>query len=276
MSDWPINQPDDPTRLDVPTDILCSFHYFGDIDMGAMRLWGTRIIGDSGAFSAMSTGKPIEREVFHAWADRWRDALLWVAALDVIGDAEASYQNWQAARRDGLELVPTIHYGEGTAQLDRFAEEGATLIGLGGMVPYSSEKDRLMRWCLMMHRHARDHHPQVRFHGWGISHPYLVDNLPWWSTDSSGFSSCFRFGTLRRWAVAVVGSNIVGAVADTLIFLGVAFGPAAIMPALLGQLVGKLWATVAYLILGWLFARLVLSKVMPSAEVKAPRNAVAT
>ena len=199
MSDWPINQPDDPTRLDVPTDILCSFHYFGDIDMGAMRSWGTRIIGDSGAFSAMSTGKPIEREVFHAWADRWRDDLLWVAALDVIGDAEASYQNWQAARRDGLELVPTIHYGEGTAQLDRFAEEGATLIGLGGMVPYSSEKDRLMRWCLMMHRHARDHHPQVRFHGWGISHPYLVDNLPWWSTDSSGFSSCFRFGTLRLW-----------------------------------------------------------------------------
>ena len=199
MSDWPINQPDDPTRLDVPTDILCSFHYFGDIDMGAMRSWGTRIIGDSGAFSAMSTGKPIEREVFHAWADRWRDDLLWVAALDVIGDAEASYQNWLAARRDGLELVPTIHYGEGTVQLDRFAEEGATLIGLGGMVPYSSEKDRLMRWCLMMHRHARDHHPQVRFHGWGISHPYLVDNLPWWSTDSSGFSSCFRFGTLRLW-----------------------------------------------------------------------------
>lgn len=199
MTDWPINQPSDHTRLDVPTDILCSFHYFSDIDMGAMHSWGTRIIGDSGAFSAMSLGKPIEREQFHAWAARWADALLWVAALDVIGDAEASYQNWLAARRDGLELVPTIHYGEGTAQLDRFAEEGATLIGLGGMVPYSSEKDRLMRWCLMMHRHARDHHPQVRFHGWGISHPYLVDNLPWWSTDSSGFSSCFRFGTLRLW-----------------------------------------------------------------------------
>lgn len=199
MTDWAINQPDDHTLLQAPVDILCSFHYFSDIDMGQIKSWGTRIIGDSGAFSAMSTGKPIEREEFHAWAARWDDALLWVAALDVIGDAEASYQNWQAARRDGLELVPTIHYGEGTAQLDKFAEEGATLIGLGGMVPYSLEKDRLMRWCLMMHRHARDHHPQVRFHGWGISHPYLVDNLPWWSTDSSGFSSAFRFGTLRLW-----------------------------------------------------------------------------
>lgn len=167
--------------------------------MGHVQSWGTRIIGDSGAYSAMSLGKPIEREEFHEWAHRWKDALLWTASLDVIGDAEGTYENWQAARRDGLELVPTVHYGEGTAQLDRFAEEGATLIGLGGMVPYSSEKDRLMRWCLKMHRHARDHHPQVRFHGWGISHPYLMDNLPWWSADSSGFSSCFRFGTLRLW-----------------------------------------------------------------------------
>lgn len=198
-TNWQINQPGDATPLSVPTDILCSYHYFSKLDMGAIASWGTRIIGDSGAFSAMTSGSPIDREEFHAWADRWKGSLFWAAALDEIGDAAASFANWQAARRDGLELVPTIHYGEGTAQLDRFAEEGATLIGLGGMVPYSSEKERLMRWTLMMHRHARDHHPQVRFHGWGISHPYLVDNLPWWSTDSSGFSSCFRFGTLRLW-----------------------------------------------------------------------------
>lgn len=196
---WQINQPGDATPLSVPTDILCSYHYFSNIDMAQIASWGTRIIGDSGAFSAMSGGVPIDRESFHAWAHRWRDSLFWVAALDEIGDAEASYQNWLAARADGLELVPTIHYGEGTAQLDKFAEEGATLIGLGGMVPYSGEKDRLMRWCLKMFRHARDHHPHVRFHGWGISHAYLVDNLPWWSTDSSGFSSAFRFGTLKLW-----------------------------------------------------------------------------
>lgn len=199
MTDWPINQPGDFTRLNVPTDILCSYHYFSDIDMGQIRSWGTRIIGDSGAFSAMSGGKPIDREEFHAWAHRWRDDLFWVAALDVIGDADASFENYLAAKRDGLDLVPTLHYGAEPHETDRLVEAGASLIGLGGMVPYSSEKDRLMRWTLSMHRYARDNHPDVRFHGWGISHPYLVDNLPWWSTDSSGFSSAFRFGTLRLW-----------------------------------------------------------------------------
>lgn len=199
MTDWPINQPGDFTRLDVPTDILCSYHYFKDIDMAQIASWGTRIIGDSGAFSAMSSGKPIDREEFHEWAARWSDDLFWVAALDVIGDPDASFENWRAAQRDGLDLVPTLHYGEEPEQMDRLVEHGASLIGLGGMVPYSSEKDRLMRWTLSMHRYARDNHPGVRFHGWGISHPYLVDSLPWWSTDSSGFSSCFRFGTLRLW-----------------------------------------------------------------------------
>lgn len=58
-----------------------------------------------------------------------------------------------------------------------------------------------------------------------------------------------RFGD-RRWALAVGSSNVAGAVADTAIFVGIAFGAAAIMPAMLGQLVGKSWATLAYLLIG--------------------------
>ena len=58
-----------------------------------------------------------------------------------------------------------------------------------------------------------------------------------------------RFGD-RRWALAVGSSNAAGAVADTAIFVGIAFGAGAIMPAMLGQLVGKGWATLAYLLIG--------------------------
>lgn len=196
----PINSyPGDETELDVPTDILCSFFYFSNIDLGEMRRWGTRIIGDSGAFSAFTSGTPVDREEFHAWAHQWREDLLWVASLDKIGDAAGTRENWLAARRDGLELVPTLHYGASTSELAWYVEEGASLIGLGGMVPFSGEPDRLMRWLIPLFKWVRDHAPDVRFHGWGISHPRLVDRLPWWSTDSSGFSSAFRFGTLRLW-----------------------------------------------------------------------------
>lgn len=68
-----------------------------------------------------------------------------------------------------------------------------------------------------------------------------------------------RFGD-RKWALAVGASTVVGAVVDTVLFLGIAFGPAAILPALPGQLVGKLWAAVAFVLLGWVVSRAVLRK----------------
>ena len=47
----------------------------------------------------------------------------------------------------------------------------------------------------------------------------------------------------NRWSGAVIGSNFVGAVVDTAIFIGIAFGAAAISGAMAGQLVGKFWAS---------------------------------
>lgn len=64
----------------------------------------------------------------------------------------------------------------------------------------------------------------------------------------------------KRWAGAVIASNLVGAVVDTAIFLGIAFGAAAILPSIPGQLVGKSWATLAYLLIGVVVSRAVLRK----------------
>lgn len=194
-----INRPDDVVSLSAPVDILCSYHYFKAVDMAAIKGWGTRIIGDSGAFSAMSTGSPIELGDFFAWCHKWEQELYWTASLDVIGDAEATYRNWVDARKDGLDLVPTLHYGAKPSAMDRYAEQGVTFMGLGGMVPRSSEPERLLRWLVPIFRHARDHYPDMRFHGWGVSAPVLLDQLPFYSADSSGFASAFQFGTLRLW-----------------------------------------------------------------------------
>lgn len=54
----------------------------------------------------------------------------------------------------------------------------------------------------------------------------------------------------KRWATAVALSSAVGIAADTAVFLGLAFGAAAILPALLGQFIGKAWATGLYLAIG--------------------------
>lgn len=51
----------------------------------------------------------------------------------------------------------------------------------------------------------------------------------------------------RRWTAAVVASNAVGAVVDSVVFLLIAFGTVA---GTGGQLVGKGWATLVYLLAG--------------------------
>lgn len=81
-----------------------------------------------------------------------------------------------------------------------------------------------------------------------------------------------RFGD-KRWALAVIASNIVGMITDTLVFLGIAFGFSAIAPALAGQLVGKSYATIAYLLIGFIVARLIARVVRQRAEANRAAGA---
>lgn len=64
----------------------------------------------------------------------------------------------------------------------------------------------------------------------------------------------------RRWIIAVVASNVVGAFMDTVVFLGLAFGVASIAEALPGQMVGKTYATAAYLLVGFLIAKILKTR----------------
>lgn len=62
----------------------------------------------------------------------------------------------------------------------------------------------------------------------------------------------------KRWRLAIIASSIVGAVIDTILFLGIAFGLAALtVEAVTGQLVGKvLWVAVPVAVVGgWLRSR---------------------
>jgi len=186
----------DDVHIDVPVNTLLSFHYFREHDIGQYAEWGLRLIGDSGAFSAASQGAHIDLDEFYEWAARWRSALFWTASLDVIGNEEATLRNWKAAPRH-LGLVPTVHYGAEPKALHPYVDEGVDFLGLGGMVPHKSEPKRLLRWALSIMRYAQENFPHLRFHGWGVTHPDLMMNLPWWSVDSSGYSAAFRFANLQ-------------------------------------------------------------------------------
>ncbi len=186
--------------IEYPVDALVSFHYYGaDSDMAALVNTGrVRVIGDSGAFSALTQGARIDLDAYATWVHRWREHLYWAASLDVIGDPAASYRNWQLLRdRHQLATVPTLHAGADTTWLDAYAAEGVDFIGLGGMAGVG-QAPRAYRWAVNMFRHARAKHPAVRFHLWGVTNRTFLDSLPAYSADSSGaIGQAYRYGSLR-------------------------------------------------------------------------------
>lgn len=180
-------------------DALISYHYYRS-DNAVQKLVDTgrlNMIGDSGAFSAYTQGATISMPEYAEWVRKWQPHLYWVASLDVLGDPEATWRNWVELReRYGLNLVPTLHVGTPMKWLDAYAREGVDFVGLGGGLTTGATDG--IRWSARTLLYARREHPQMRFHGWGISKRAALDNIPFYSADSSGTLGVgYRFGRLR-------------------------------------------------------------------------------
>jgi hypothetical protein len=189
-------------KIDVryPINTLVSYHYWKKRDLSILKNNGLNVIGDSGAFSAMTQGTVISVTELGEWGVKWKDDLAWCASLDVIGNQKQTYKNYKQLRTDfDLEVIPTVHYGANPNAIDKYVADGVDYIGLGGMVAYKSEPSKLLRWCLSMFKYAQDTHPQVRFHGWGITHKDLLLTLPWYSVDSTGWAYSFMLGRHTLW-----------------------------------------------------------------------------
>ncbi|WP_306358778.1 MULTISPECIES: hypothetical protein [unclassified Nocardia] len=173
---------------------LVSFHYFGKFDLD--QLSRLRLIGDSGAYSARVKGIEISNAQLAAWAKQWRHRLAWVASLDIAGDIPATRRNWHTlVDGHGIPAVSSLHVGTDPAEMDYYAAHGVDFLGLGGMAGGNSSPKRQLRWLIDVFRYARTHHPQMRFHGWGVTNRSMM-RLPFWSVDSSGWAASYRYGLL--------------------------------------------------------------------------------
>lgn len=160
---------------------------------------GVPIFLDSGAFTAASTGKPIDLDAYIEFCQREGHRYEAIAALDVIGDAAASWTNYRRMRDAGIDAIPTFHPNEPWDNLVAMAED-TDYIALGGMVPYVKPTrgghNGLVRWIARCFQVAVDVRPDIRVHGFGISGRRMISLFPWFSIDSTAWLSSGRFGTL--------------------------------------------------------------------------------
>ena len=179
--------------IPAPRNILVSYHYYRKYNLD--KLDGLTIIGDSGAYSARTTGAEITNDELIAWIARWRHRLCWAACMDVSGNPTLTRQNWNTLVDAGIPAVSTIHMGVHPSEMDYYAEQGVDFLGLGGMAGGVTPFPGRMRWLISVFRYAQQNHPQMRFHGWGVSSDVAMQ-LPFYSIDSSGWASAYLYGRL--------------------------------------------------------------------------------
>ena len=189
--------PFQPDRL----KLLLSYHYFKKVDLRELleKYFGSHsplVFIDSGGFSAATQGVEINMEEYAAWLKSYEDLITIYANLDEIGNPELTYQRQKEMEDLGLKPLPVFHTGEPTSWLEKYIDEGYDYICLGGMVPYSKDKKKLIKWMSLCFDIAKASGREIKYHGFGMTNWDLMRAYPWESVDSSSWCSGFRYGSV--------------------------------------------------------------------------------
>ena len=186
-----------PDRL----KLLLSFHYFKKVDLRELlaKYFGSiypMIFVDSGGFSATTQGLEIDINSYMDWLKKFNDIITVYANLDEIGNPELTYERQKIMEASGLNPLPVFHTGEPVSWLERYIDEGYDYICLGGMVPYSKDRKRLVKWMSLCFDIAEKSGKEIKYHGFGMTNWDLMRAYPWESVDSSSWCSGFRYGSV--------------------------------------------------------------------------------
>lgn len=138
---------------------------------------------DSGAFSVFTGKSKHTIDDYIKFCHKNKHNAEWYANFDVIGNAKETYQNQKEMERQGLKPVPTFHYGSDIKWLKKYKDE-YEFIGLGGLVPYAKQKNKLYRHLDKCFSIVRD---SVKIHGWGMTGMETLKRYPFYSVDSTSW-----------------------------------------------------------------------------------------
>ncbi|MGW7708284.1 hypothetical protein [Streptomyces sp. NPDC054771] len=183
--------------LDQDFKALCSYAFWRTQNMrdfvGKLATPTNMIFGDSGAHTARTMGLHLTLEDYAAWCRRWDHQLTLYANLDVIGGPEATWRNQKRLEEvHGLEPIPVFHTGDPWEYLERYIDEGYTYIALGKLL--GNPVKEVLPWIAKAFRIANG---RAVFHGFGMTVWRALREFPFYSVDSSTWTSGFRFGVVK-------------------------------------------------------------------------------
>ena len=132
-------------------------------------LGANKVFLDSGAFTALNTGKPINIKEYIDFCHKNKGYEVY-AGLDVIGNPIASAKNFDIMTKEGVNILPAFHVGSDYKYLYDLMDK-YEYIAVGGVASRQSSgqinKKAIMRAMIKIHKSAKVNN--TKLHGFGIT-----------------------------------------------------------------------------------------------------------
>jgi len=177
----------------VAVNLLCSYAFHESTDIAKVRrdLVCGRMLIDSGAFTAFTTGRIITLNEYAEFLERWRGCWDHAMTLDVIGDPVRTAAQTRKLHMRGLPVMPVFTKGGTLQEFDAMVKD-VGYVAVGGTVglPLKHQLSRVR----MLQRRAQDLGGGI--HALGVGSMTALRAARPYSADASSVSGAFRFGTV--------------------------------------------------------------------------------
>lgn len=166
----------------------------------------TKLMLDSGAFSAWSLDDTINMDDYAAFIKQYNDYVDIYVGVDVIpGDkhtlrtpeqialsARKSYENLQYMKDKGLHPIPVVHQGEPLSWLERYLEDKEPYIGFSRY--RKAKESSINKWLDTCFDMIQKYRPQTKTHGFAFTSHDVLLRYPWTTADSTSWILGAGFG----------------------------------------------------------------------------------
>lgn len=135
------------------------------------------------------------REAYIEFIKKYHDYIEVYVNLDIINNAEATWENQQYMESHGLKPIPVFHLGCDLKWLQMYLDKGYGYIAMGGMVP-NPPSVLIPALDTIWSEYLTDDTgmPLVKVHGFAITAVGMVTRYPWYSVDSTSWVKFGKYG----------------------------------------------------------------------------------